>query len=183
MRAQESILEGILHDVDLEGTKVRVINPLKKGFLNLSWGKRSLLQTFEKIEERIRQRADPFYEDVVEFREVGGFCLIEQEKEKYIWKSIFETEGGKARKVVFPGRGLDIRWSCDFPKLTDLGVNWNSVVYFIRYHSHPYLSSPNPKDISAALENFFSLPEDVKCYQAIYSKIWTPNFLWLEHYK
>jgi hypothetical protein len=168
-------------NIDLEETRVGVVFPtsLKNIF---SRRKRKLIEIFKEIEGRVRDRADSTYEDIKKFREVGGYLLIKQNKSQYSLESVFETKGEIGRQVVIPGRGLDFRWSCTFPEINELNIDWESVVSFIRYHSHPFTNTPHPQDITAGIRNLRNIPKNVEYLQTIYSKIWIPSFLWLKHY-
>ncbi|MBA7615338.1 hypothetical protein ES703_22616 [subsurface metagenome] len=168
-------------NIDLEETRVGVVFPtsLKNIF---SKRKRKLIEIFEEIERRVRDRADPTYEDIERFREVGGYLLIREKESRDFLESVFETEGEIGRPVVFPGRGLDFRWSCALPDIKTLNIDWESAVFFIKYHSHPFTNHPHPQDITSGIRNLRDIPKNVEYLQTIYSKLWAPNFLWLKHY-
>ena len=179
----QKILTNLLDEenIDLEETKMRVVFPtsLKNIFRRR---KRKLIEIFWEIEGRIRDRADPTYEDIERFREVGGYLLIREKESRDILESVFETEGKIGRSVVFPGRGLDFRWSCVLPNIKTFDIDWESAVFFIRYHSHPFTNHPHPQDITSGIRNLRDIQKNVEYLQTVYSKLWTPSFLWLKHY-
>lgn len=102
-------------------------------------------------------------------------------KQDHSLEKIFETEGKLGKQVVIPRKGLDFFWSCTFPKISELNINWDNVISFIKYHSHPFTNTPHSQDVYAGIRDLSNIPKYVAYYQTIYSKIWTPNFLWLEH--
>lgn len=168
--------------MDVRKTQVKAVLPTSvKNILNSR--KRKLRNVFKGIERKVRERADPFYECMIGFKEVGGYFLIRQIGYEYSSESVYETEGEIGREVVVPGRGLDFRWSCNLPDINTLDIEWKSAVAFVRYHSHPFINQPHPEDISAGIKNLFNIPKNVEYFQVIYSKIWTPSFMWLEHYR
>jgi len=176
-------LDSLLNEekIDMKGTKVKVVLPISiKDILNSK--KRKLRNVFRDIEGKVREKADPFYDPKVEFKEVGGYFLIKQIGYEYFSESLYKTEGEVGRKLVVPGRGLDIRWSCNFPEINALDIEWKSAIAFVRYHSHPFTNQPHPQDIVAGIKDLSNIPKNIEYFQAIYSKIWSPNFLWLAHY-
>ena len=182
----QKILTSFLDEenINLRGTKIEVVLPSSikiKDTFNRK--KRNLIDIFNGIERKVRERADPFYDmDIERFREIGGYSIIKQIGTEYLLESVYETEGETARPVVFPGRGLDLQWSCNFSEIDKLNINWEEVIFFIRYHSHPFTNNPHLKDINAGIKNLEEIPKNIEYLQTIYSKIWSPNFLWLKHY-
>jgi hypothetical protein len=171
--------------IDLKGMRLKVVSPTFTWKLrNLFKRNRRIRNIFQQIQTRIKQRADPLYEKLGEFREVGGYSLIKESRGNLTLINAAEVIGEKGRVVVKPGAGTDIRWECSFPNIIDLPINWESVSYFIKYHSHPYINIPHPKDISTGIKDFLSLPDkNIRYLEAIYSKIWGSEFLWTEYYK
>lgn len=168
-------------DIDLRGTKVEAVLPTSMKSI-FSRRKRRLIGIFKEIERRVKKKADPIYEDMERFREIGGYFLIRGKESRYLLESVFETEGEIGRQVVIPGRGLDFRWDCTFPEINELNIDWEPVISFIRYHSHPFTNHPHPQDITAGIRNLRDIPKNAEYLQTIYSKIWIPSFLWLKHY-
>ena len=179
----QKILTSLLDEenIDLGGTRIKAVLPTSTKNI-FSRKKRKLIKIFKEIEGRVKDREDPTYKGIERFREVGGYLLIKQNKSQYSLEPVFETKGEIGRQIVIPGRGLDFRWSCTFPGINELNINWESVVSFIRYHSHPLTNHPHPQDITTGIRNLRDIPKNVEYLQTIYSKIWTPNFLWLKHY-
>ena len=180
---QKRVLIGLLREenMDLEGTLLEVVFPTStKNIFSRKKGR--LIRIFREIESRIKERADPIYEeDAEKFREVGGYFLIKQNRSRYSLESIFETEGETGSQIVLPGRGLVISWSCTFPDINTLDIEWESTVSFVKYHSHPFTNYPSPQDITEVIRNLRDIPKNVEFFQAIYSNGWAPNFLWLKH--
>jgi len=166
----------------IKGTQVKTITPTSVTNI-FSPRNRRLAAIFREIESRIRERADPTYEDIEQFREIGGYFLIRRKESKYQLETIFETTGEVVRPVVFPGRGLDFRWDCDFPEISELNIDWRNAACFLRYHSHPFTTHPHPQDIIGGIKELQEVPRDIRYIQAIYCKTWTPSFLWFEHFR
>jgi hypothetical protein len=165
-----------LEGINLQGTQARIVSPTR------GLGKpRSLKRAFRKVEATIRERADQFYESSEDIREVGGYMLIRQDNKRYNVENLFGVVGEKGRSSVFPGKGLVFQWSCSLPKIACLDIDWTNVSHFVRYHSHPLSTTPNPQDITVGIEQLQDIPKDVAFYQTIYSKVWHPRFLWIEH--
>lgn len=182
LSSQKKLINLLGEDIDLEETRVKVVFPTSlRNIFNRR--KRKLIKIFEEIERRIKHKADLTYKDIENFREIGGYLLINQNKSQYFLESLFEAQGEIGRPVVFPGRGLDFRWSCSLPDIKNLDIDWKSAVCFIRYHSHPFTNTPHPKDITTGIRNLKSIPKTVEYLQTIYSNISIPNFLWLKHYQ
>lgn len=187
-KMQKDVFEKMLLDqgVNSEEFRIKIVFPASgMNFLSGLFNKenRKLRKIYEEIEERVRERADSFYENIKKFREVGGYLIIKENQNKYYLQTIFETIGEEGRQVVLLGRGVDIRWECFFPKIGELKIDWDNAVFFIKYHSHPFVNNPHPQDIAIGTEEVKTLPLDVRYLQTIYAKNWHTKFFWLEHYR
>lgn len=185
---QENQLTDLLisHRIDLKNTRVKVVFPSSNNRFSLEYfnkERRELVRIFKEIEDTITQRADEHYGDIKNFREVGGYLLIKRNNQRYDCRTVFETTGEKGRQIVSPGRGVNLQWSCEYPELSDLEIDWEEIEFFVQYHSHPFSNAPHPQDIRFGIQNFEFVPENVRYFQTIYAKNWHPKFFWLEHYR
>ena len=141
---------------------------------------RKIRKYFKDVERDFSLFADTYLNQNTESsREVGAYYIIGNNRAEKIYKVI----GTLPRRVAFPGKGLDIRWSCSFKRLELIEIDWKGVEFFVRAHSHPIDNDVTEQDIVEGERDLSYIPENVRYMQMIYSQypISGRKFNWVEH--
>ena len=167
----KSTLEGTLKECKLDLPSIDISLFFPRG--------RAMRRIFRDIQKRIIERASEF-EDINEFREIGGYYVIIGGGRNLRLENVMETQGNKIHSYIGPGGMPRFYANPNLPLSKDLDIDWENVSHLVGYHTHPFHHAPSDGDFSVFRGNRSDIPEETNYIEGIYCESNFPKFLWMQ---